>query len=315
MDHSSEPLRELFDKIDAAELAAMKERREEESFNLDFKRMDPSGEPLDADKRNLRESISGFANSAGGIILWGVESKSPEDRRDRSRFHSLVPVRDGDRAAVRFHELTATATTPPVNGVVHRPIPVDGGFVVKTFVPASDGGPHRTNEERGQYFRRDADAFRPMQHHEIADMFGRRARPRLELYHTPLCRPNGQYRTGVVAEIIIGIQNVGRGIARFPRLVFERRCADPHRYGLDGNGNTNLHRDAAPPGSLTVAFTGGSNDVVHPGQKLEITKIGLLPKPDSPSQLCTIDYWLFAEGSTPVIGTLEFGEFDFRAIR
>lgn len=315
MDDVNQPLRELFDKIDADELVAMKDRREEESFNLDFKRMDRSGEPSDADKRNLRESISGFANSAGGIILWGVESKSSEDKRDRSRFHSLVPVSDGGRAAVRFHELTATATQPPVSGVVHKPIPVDGGFVVKTFVPASDGGPHRTNEEKGQYFRRDADAFRPMQHHEIADMFGRRARPRLELYHSPLRRPRWQYRTGVVAEVIIGIQNVGRGIARFPRLVFERRCADPSRYGLDGNMNTNLHRDAAPPGSPTVAFTGGANDVIHPGQQLDITMIGLLPLSDSPSQRCTIAYSLFANSATPVTGTLEFGEFDFRAIQ
>jgi hypothetical protein len=313
MDDVNQPLRELFDKIDAAELAAMKDRRDEESLNLDFKRMDPSGEPSADDKRNLREAISGYANAAGGIILWGVESKAPEDRRDRSRFQSLVPVRDGERAAVRFHELTATATQPPVSGVVHKAIPVEGGFVVKTFVPASDGGPHRTNEEKGQYFRRDADAFRPMQHHEIADMFGRRARPRLELYRTPLRRPEGQYRVGVVAEIVIGITNVGRGIARFPRLVLtpEGGCADPRRYGLDGNGGTGLPQDVVRERSPVIAFTGGADNVIHPGQTLEITKIGLLPIPGAPMNRCTIAYAIFAEGAIPVEGTLDFNEFDF----
>lgn len=316
MDDMNQPLRELFDKIDAAELRAMDDRCEEESLNLDFKRMDPSGEPSGDDKKNLREAISGYANAAGGIILWGVESKAPEDRRDRSRFHGLVPVKDGDRAVVRFHELTPTATQPPVSGVVHKAIPVEGGFVVKTFVPASEGGPHRTNEEKGQYFRRDADAFRPMQHHEIADMFGRRARPRLELFRSPLHRPRGQYRAGCLAEIIVGITNVGRGIARFPRLVLtpEGGCADTHRWGLNGNGGTGLPQDVVRERSPVIAFTGGADNIIHPGQTLEITKIGLLPIPGAPLNRCTIAYTIHAEGASAVSDSLNFTELDFNAM-
>lgn len=298
MNDVNQPLRELFDAIDAAELAAMQSRREEESLQLDFKRMDVSGEPSDADKRNLRESISGFANAAGGIILWGIESKTPEDRQDRSRFQSIVPVRNGERAVVRFHELTGVATQPPVSGVVHRAIAVDGGFVVKTFVPASDGGPHRTNEERGQYFRRDADAFRAMQHHEIADMFGRRARPRLELWWQRVFGDERLRLRRIESAWILGLRNIGRGLARFPCLSMTVRPAFAPMTILDldatgGGGASGLpQRRIADNQVQTVLFAGGGNDVIHPGQTLHVTRFGLGPG----DNLCVVDYQLFAEG-------------------
>ncbi len=312
MDDVNQPLRELFDKIDANALGAMKDRREEESLNLDFKRMDPSGEPTADDKKNLREAISGYANAAGGIILWGVESKAPEDRRDRSRFQSLIPLTDGDRAVVRFQELTATATQPPVSGVVHKAIAVAGGFVVKTFVPASDGGPHRTNEEKGQYFRRYADAFRPMQHHEIADMFGRRAQPRLELV-TAGMQFNQFFGPGRprVTTILVGLRNTGRAVARFPKLVIvpTEGTVEPWEYGIDGNGRTGLPRSPRSPGSNDYHFVGSANEVIHPESTLEVSKFGLEP---SPGGGVSFEYKIYADVMRFVEGTQKFSADDLK---
>ena len=49
----------------------------------------------DSDKRNLREAISGFGNSEGGLIVWGVETRTnsgiPESLKpfkDPGRFHN-----------------------------------------------------------------------------------------------------------------------------------------------------------------------------------------------------------------------------------
>lgn len=315
MDETNRLLRERFDNIDAKELAAMQERHEEESFNLDFKRINPTGELSDDDKGNLRKAISGFANSAGGIILWGVDTKKTEQKKkgepeDRSRFQSLVPVANGERVAVRFHELTATATQPAVSGVVHGAIKVSGGWIIKTFVPASDGGPHRTNEDKGQYYRRDADAFRAMQHHEIADMFGRRLRPKLEIYRSRLA-PNTELRDQ--SELIIGITNVGRGIARFPRVVLIATLGQvfAHRYGLDGNGKTNLNLDAASPASKRIALTGGADTVIHPSQTLEITKLGLKPTFVDGERSVRLEYSICAEGMQTVDGVLHWHQIDF----
>lgn len=285
----------------------MLDRKEEEGFNLDFKRMDVSGEPSESDKKNLRESISGFANAAGGIILWGVESKSTDKKGDRSRFQKLVPVEDGERAAVRFHELTGVATQPPVSGVLHRSIRVDGGFVVKSLVPASDGGPHRTNEMNGQYFRRDADAFRAMQHHEIADMFGRRSRPKLDLVRSPISpvgARSSNYNLGTTIQFVVSIRNEGRGLARHIHLVLKTHVGSFSTawYGLDGNGKTNLQRRPTDDSSRSVMFAGGTDDVIHPSSALDVTHIGAVPDIAAGDIPVSIEYLLYAEGVNPVNG-------------
>jgi hypothetical protein len=283
---SDEPLRDLFERIDAEVLLQMQERREEEGYNLDFKRMQVSGEPSDADIANLKTAISGFANSAGGIVLWGVDSKSTHTKGDRSRFASCVPVVDGDRAIVRFHELTATATQPAVNGVVHRKVAIEGGFVIKTLVPESDGGPHRTNEERGQYYRRDADAFRAMHHHEIADMFGRRARPHLTanvLDITVYCghhaRRDGERRgyAEVDVRVPIAVGNQGRGLARFPAVQLRLEPAAEWKFN-PGSGQ-NIGKMFLPPRprlgvkDAPLVFGGGADEVIHPGMSVPLATI------------------------------------------
>lgn len=308
MDETNRLLRERFDNIDAKELATMQECHEEESFNLDFKRINPTGDLSDDDKGNLRKAISGFANSAGGIILWGVETKKAEPKKrgepeDRSRFQSLVPVANGDRVAIRFHELTATATQPAVSGVVHGAIEVNGGWIIKTFVPASDGGPHRTNETHGQYYRRDADAFRAMQHHEIADMFGRRVRPRLELFCSDCRRasesyykPESNLTDRATGEFVVGIRNTGRGIARFPRLVLQSMLGHivAAQHGLDGNSRTNLKPDAKENRSRIISFSGGADSVIHSGGTLEITKIGFWTTDSAEDPIAKIKYAMYA---------------------
>lgn len=71
MNDPNDALREQFGRIDAKMLNELQARRDEESLQLEFKRMTVSGEPSDADKANLRRAISGFANAAGGIVLLG----------------------------------------------------------------------------------------------------------------------------------------------------------------------------------------------------------------------------------------------------
>jgi hypothetical protein len=272
----NQPLFELFESITAEKLVEMQSRREEESSTLEFKRCCREGSLSQDDVTNLKRAISGFANAAGGIVLWGVESKADDGRKDRSRFQRIAPIPDGEGVQIRLHELTATATQPPVSGVIHRAIQVDGGYVVKTFVPASDGGPHRTNEDRGQYFRRDADAFRAMQHYEIADMFGRRARPLLELFWQG--RHDATLPDPHDGVWLIGLRNVGRGVARFPCLTLAN---DPtleplYHCGLDGMQSTGVPiRPAATGVVRSLVFAGGVNDVIHPNQEMQITRVYL----------------------------------------
>ena len=56
----------------------------QETLHLDFKvKADPRKSALDRDdKKNFSKALSGFANSAGGIIVWGVEARRGSDDVD-----------------------------------------------------------------------------------------------------------------------------------------------------------------------------------------------------------------------------------------
>ncbi|MBK9618694.1 MAG: ATP-binding protein [Candidatus Obscuribacter sp.] len=57
-------------------LQRMKLNREPESNLLDFKRAKDQSAPLRQDDRtHLAKSIGGFANSDGGVLVWGVDAR------------------------------------------------------------------------------------------------------------------------------------------------------------------------------------------------------------------------------------------------
>lgn len=101
-----------------------------------------------------------------------------------------------------------------------------------------------------------------MEHFDISDMFGRRTRPRLEL--TARSRSNGN-------EIIFGLKNIGRAVARAPYLAIS--CPVPfHRspYGIDGNGNEAIKMLVADNPAPPWRYPASADYVIHPGVTLEI---------------------------------------------
>ena len=59
-----------------------------------------------------------------------------------------------------------------------------------------------------RYYKRSGDSFLKMEHFEVADMFGRRQRPDLQVV---VGQPD-------VARVMVSIRNNGRGMARAPYL-------------------------------------------------------------------------------------------------
>lgn len=307
MDGSTSSLLGLYRSLDSAALEAWRSRREPESITLDFKRFPPDGNLSDNDVKILQKVLSGFANSDGGIVLWGVESKSAANKADRSRFDSYHPIQDPDRLIVRLIEEVTKATQPPVSGVLHEKVPVPGGWVVKTFVPASDRGPHRTARDDGQYYRRDADEFRPMHHFQIADMFGRRARADLVLVfkHPSFDRGRpGGWDDWLHGDIVL--INRGRGLARFPLVTMEALHPalrfmppeDPNRWTLVPRSR---HHD-----SPRIALYGGADDVIHSQEerliaRLRVESINSLRQKD-----LSINWSLYAEGIESTAGQAVF---------
>lgn len=152
------------------------------------------------------------------------------------------------------------------------------GYVI-VLIPASDGGPHRAMLKQGgdrEYWKRSGDSFYRMEHFDIADMFGRRRRPKLTLHWTVVPRgkrrdPKGEMRFHF--GFILGLRNEGRAIARYPMLELEHpEGAVIDEYGLDGNRNEGLRRQPTAPPGRRVLYVGDGTQVVYPGTVLEITR-------------------------------------------
>jgi hypothetical protein len=73
---------QLFDRIrngGAAEIHNMIAAQIVEELFLDYKRSSttlPSRKLSEEDKKNLAKAVSGFGNSDGGVIVWGVDCPS-----------------------------------------------------------------------------------------------------------------------------------------------------------------------------------------------------------------------------------------------
>jgi hypothetical protein len=154
--------------------------------------------------------------------------------------------------------------------------------------------------------KRSGDSFLKMEHFEIADMFGRRARPALSLNVDFRRTGTGSGPGGVCYDgnVVLGILNTGRGIARFPSI--ELDVAAPYqlsRYGLDGNGRTGLPKLVSRSSAARIPiFAGGADYVVHVNSLLDITTIDVsIRAPFKPPSDLKIAFRIKAEGIQPVV--------------
>ncbi|BBO35693.1 helix-turn-helix domain-containing protein [Lacipirellula parvula] len=264
-----------FDALDLAKIQGML-GVQEENLHLDFKQAAGPFTSAD-DRKNLAKVISGFANSDGGVCIWGVDARKVGDGPDVAQ--KIVALPNVTAAVARLNELTAQAANPVVDGVVHKAIPENGASgVVATYVPASDSGPHMAKLTEDRYYKRSGESFIKMEHFDIEDMFGRRAKPLLSVVAT--VKRNGSREAGgkTIYQYLatISIRNSGRGAAVAPYLTLV--TDSPHHvyeYGVDGNGNNGLPPLYVSRFSPWRSFGGQDNRLVYPGEDLDVTAIAI----------------------------------------
>jgi hypothetical protein len=285
---------EFFVTLDATGLHMMVTAQHEESLTLDFKRTRSSDFGHADDRKLLAKCISGFANSAGGLIVWGVDARPGPNDIDCAQ--AIVPIDPIGPFVSRLKELGDVAVAPALVGVEHRTIPLHGsGGCAVTLVPQSDGGPHMAKLGEDRYYQRVGDKFLKMEHYAIADMFGRRRRPVLEV----------DVRRRDDGRNVVSIRNTGRGTARGPylklRLPSTLRRA---QAGIDGNGNEGLPRlVGSASDSQGPEFAGNAMVLIHPNQRFEIAAVEVRERSEAGHE---ISYQLAAEDFPLVDGTVIF---------
>ena len=314
----SDELRSTYDALNLATLQEWVATRRQEDLHLDFKLLPRGPELTREDRRNLAVAISGFANSDGGIIVWGIDCRKDELGVDAAQ--ELVPVRGVEPALSTLLSLTGQAVRPIVQGIQHRMIAANesDGYLL-TLVPASDAGPHMAMLGEQRYYKRSGASFYRMEHFDIGDMFGRRARPDLSLDLAPGTSGATSSRGNRSAQVhaVVSLLNHGRGLAKFP---FLRIKASPPfsicEFHLDGNGRSGLPvLPKSPFEHEWQLYAGGADSVVHPGARLEVPRI----KSNVPDNLkswpdLVVDYVLAAEGIAPRAGQARVAGLSFLEI-
>lgn len=300
-------LQELFESLRLSDLEEWVRTRRQEDLHLDFKLLTSSPEFKPEDKRNLATALSGFANSDGGLIVWGVDCRKGVDGVDGAR--ELVPLKNVERVLSRLQSLTGDAVVPRLVNVRHRVIGErngDSGFIV-TLVCFSDAGPHMAKLGEDRYYKRSGESFYKMEHFDIAGMFGRRPTPSLNL--ALLATTGGtESNMGVRsawAQASVRVVNSGRGLAKFPFLRI--RVSQPYRIadsGLDGNGQSGLPMPIqSTQDEGWRAYAGGTNHIVHPGSYLDVTFVKTkVTEHSSILEDLLVEYTVTAEGQLEISG-------------
>lgn len=204
---------EIYQRVLTEGVAAIEEfiaQRKAEELFLDFKRSadNGSGRRLHQnDRNNLAKAISGFGNSEGGVIIWGIDCSPGDDYADVAR--AKYPIQDVRRFLSWLEGATSGCTIPPHAGVKNHPIEIDeeGNGFVATLIPKSNHAPHQVVGKMQYYIRAGSD-FVPTPHGVLAGMFGRRPQP--DLIHMYTIGP-AQLEADHRVKCQIGFQIVNRG--------------------------------------------------------------------------------------------------------
>lgn len=265
-----------------------------EKHHFDYKtKHDSRNSNLDeADKKNLAKAISGFANTGGGVLLWGINEGPP------LKLQSIAGV---EAFLKRLLDLAGQATDPRVQGIDGEWLPSNAdptaGYAA-IFIPESQLPPHRVilklQDVQHHYFVRTASNFDITSHAYLEGLFGRRPQPKL----VPVVKEDFSYGKNLDGwTVFFDILNEGRGTAKHVCIEF------PWQDGLScfvTSVWTHL------PGSYdkktehqSLLFELPATRVVHPGMAIGFWELHLSRsafRPEDPVALaCTI----YCEGCAP----------------
>ena len=134
----------------------IRDRQTEELF-MDFKQANSTGKHgwslSPDDRRNLAKCISGFGNSEGGVIVWGVECSRDMDVGDVAK--AKIKVQNVHRFMSWVESAISGCTIPSHNRVRNHIISVDenGDGYLATYIPRSEIAPLMTTIGNNIYIR------------------------------------------------------------------------------------------------------------------------------------------------------------------
>jgi hypothetical protein len=176
----------------------------EESLTLEYK----SAEALDRNetkKKEITKDVSAMANSAGGILIYGIREFEQENRRHLPEKITPVDRRSFPREWV---EQIIQAIRPRIDGIVIHSVSLSSGDTDVAFVieiPQSNTA-HQASDHR--YYKRFNFQAVPMEDYEIRDVMFREQTPNIALNFLIEITPQAQ-------SLVVQATNNGSAFAQY----------------------------------------------------------------------------------------------------
>lgn len=282
----------VFERFQRGGLAYLQGLRgqEVETHLQDFKLLENGRAPMSkGDKKTYAEALSGFANSDGGVVVWGVDCRKGAQGEDVVQ--DLRPIANLTRFVGELNDLQAQLVSPGIAAqhfAIEDPSTADAGYAV-SYIPRGEGAPHMAVGSGHKFMYRAGSSFLPMPQWMVADRFGRRPQPILKLGWFPREKESNNNRVHAVWVHLI-VENIGGATAKYPGFSLK---------ASNSFAPTDLET-ADVPRSIKIERTrervdGQANNevAIHPKRSVDI---GILKLPVRDSGQVEVPYELFCDG-------------------
>ena len=174
----------------------------EESLSLEYKGADALSRS-DGKKTEIVKDVSAFANSSGGVLIYGVAEF--HEREQRHRPERIDPVNRREYSK-EWLEQVIQSIQPRIDGIVIEPVNVENASVCYVVtIPQS----HTAHQARDHvYYRRHNFNVLPMEDYEVRDVMNRRKRPKIR---ASIFASRNSNREG---SILVKLENIGPVLAK-----------------------------------------------------------------------------------------------------
>ncbi len=291
-------MRSLFDQLckdgeSAIDRWIIEQTVEDLHFDCKCKANNSKSEIERDDRRNLGKTLSAFANSDGGLLLWGVDAR---EKDGVDRLVRKMPISQISSFRSMIEKAISELISPPIKNVeileIHSNTENLSGFLA-IYIAASESRPHMSvaNTDAGFYFRNGHRSLL-MEVYQVRDQMLRKTVPQLHLiwsvqigineltFHQPPIKEIPIY-------IVLSLSNNSTVSARFPYILINYNPVS--RGTLEDNGSYNVESPPTVIGfnELRVKKTvsdfvclssewevaGGADCCIHPGSSMRMAAI------------------------------------------
>ncbi len=261
---SAEQIFENFVKGGYAHLCQVRDEQRIETELIDYKTVKDDRSPMSQDDiRNLSKALSGFANSGGGVIVWGVYCRRTGGSDDADCVKRLQPISGIKRFLSDLNSRSPEIVDGAVIGARHEaleePPGSDTGFAF-SYIPKGEGLPHQAQDKA--FYYRSGSTFQKMSTWMVADRMRRSESPKLELRWVPVTSSSYDCLAGFKQRINLEVVNSGNVAAKHVSMILNA-TNNPFRDSFGLPEYPNFHQWETWKGVLKI---GAKPDlIVFPG--------------------------------------------------